>query len=438
MGFTENLELTETKLKRIAALSAANPEMVFTHVIHHFNEESLRACFHELDGQKALGIDGIDKASYGENLDENLRSLMDKMKRMAYIPGAVRQVLIPKDGKPNVSRQLGVSNFEDKLVQKMMQKILESIYEPLFHSDFFGFRPGRSCHDAIKELQTYLYTQEVETVIDVDLSNYFGSISHQEAIKIIRKKISDPRLIRYLIRMFKSGMLTNGELIVSDEGLVQGSCCSPIIANVFADEVICQWFEKTVKSHCIGEVKLVIYADDLVICCQYHKDALRIKTALSLRLQKYGLKMNEEKTKLVPFSRRKQKLGIDQGTFDFLGFTFYLGKSRKGFYIVKVKTNGKRFRAKLKKVNDWARAIRNKLSMKQLMKIAAAKLRGHVQYYGVSHNYRAVEAFVHITRRILFKWLNRRSQRKSFNWEQFLEFPTRVNFPGAKICHKLF
>ncbi len=438
MGFTEDLELTETKLKRIAALSAANPEMVFTHVIHHFNEESLRACFHELDGRKALGIDGVNKASYGENLDENLRNLMGRMKRMAYIPGAIRQVLIPKDGKPDTFRPLGISNFEDKLVQKMMQKILESIYEPLFHPDSFGFRPGRSCHDAIKELHAHLYAHEVETVIDIDLSNYFGSISHQEAIKIIRKKISDPRLIRYLIRMFKSGMLTNGELTVSDEGVVQGSCCSPIIANIFADEVICQWFEKTVKSCCAGEVKLIIYADDLVICCQYQKDALRVKAALNRRLQKYGLKMNEEKTKLVPFSKRKQKLGEDQGTFDFLGFTFYFGKARKGFYVVKAKTNGKRFRAKLKKVNEWARSIRNKLSMNQLMKTAAAKLRGHVQYYGVSHNYRAVEVFVHKTEHILFKWLNRRSQRKSFNWEQFQEFLIRINFPGAKICHKLY
>jgi group II intron reverse transcriptase/maturase len=438
MRFSENLDLTETKLKRIAALSAANPEMVFTNVIHHFNEESLQACFHELDGQKAIGIDGIDKASFGENLSEKLRDLTDRMKRMAYIPGVVRQVLIPKEGKPGATRPLGISNFEDKIVQKMMQKVLESIYEPLFHPNSYGFRPGRSCHDAIGELHAYLSTHEVETVIDVDLANYFGSISHQEVIKVIRNKISDPRLIRYLRRMFKSGMLTDGELTVSDEGVVQGSCCSPIIANIFADEVICKWFDKTVKAHCVGEVKLVIYADDLVICCQYQKDALRIKSALGKRLQKYGLKMNEDKTKLVPFSKRKQKCGEDQETFDFLGFTFYIGKSRKGFYLIKLKTNGKRFSAKLKKENDWARANRNKYSLSQLMKTAAAKVRGHVQYYGVSHNFIAVDNFVFKMVKILFKWLNRRSQRKSFNWEQFQEFLNRVNFPGAKICHKLF
>ena len=438
MRFTENQNVTETKLKRIAALSATNPKMVFTNVIHHFNEESLQTCFRELDGRKALGDDGIDKASYGENLLENLRNLVERMKRMAYVPGVVRQVLIPKDGKPNDFRPLGISNFEDKIVQKMMQKVLESIYEPLLHPDSYGFRPGKSCHDAIAALHAHLSTHEVETVIDVDLSNYFGSISHQEVIKVISKKVSDPRLIRYLWRMFKSGILTKGELIVSDEGAVQGSCCSPVIANIFANEVICKWFEEMVKKCCVGEVKLIIYADDLVICCQYHKDAERIKKALGQRLQKYGLKMNEEKTKLVPFSIRKQKLGQDQGTFDFLGFTFYIGKSRKGYYLVKVKTIGKRFRAKLKKVNEWVRSIRNVLSLKQLMKLAAKKLMGHIQYYGISHNYKAVAIFVIWVKRILFKWLNRRSQRKSFSWEKFQEYLRRVNFPEAKICHKLF
>lgn len=253
MRFTENLELTETKLKRIAALSAADPNKVFTHLIHYFNEESLRACFHELNGRKAVGTDGIDKASYGENLNKNLRDLVDRMKRMAYVPGPVRQVLIPKEGMEGATRPLGISNFEDKIVQRMMHKVLESIYEPLFHEDSYGFRPGRSCHDAIKALRAYLSTHNVETVIDVDLSNYFGSIPHREAIKIISKKISDPRIIRYLRRMFKSGVLENGELTMSDEGVPQGSGCSPIIANIFAHEVIVKWMEETVKAHCVAK-----------------------------------------------------------------------------------------------------------------------------------------------------------------------------------------
>jgi RNA-directed DNA polymerase len=437
MEFAESSIETETKLKRIAVLSAANPEMVFTHVIHHFNMESLRTCFHELEGQKAMGSDGIDKEKYGANLEENLQDLMSRMKRMAYIPGAVRQVLIPKEGIPGATRSLGISNFEDKIIQKMMHKVLESIYEPLFCENSYGFRPGRSCHDAIEALHAHLSTHEVEIVIDVDISNYFGEIPHHEVINIIKKKVSDPKLIRYLIRMFKAGVLAEGEMILSDEGVSQGSVCSPIIANIFAHEVIDDWFEKTVKAHCAGEVKMIRYVDDVVICCQYMRDAERIKSALSNRLVKYGLEMNEDKTKLVKFSKRKQRTE-KQETFDFLGFTFYIGKSQKGFYLIKVKTNSKRFRAKLKKVNDWARTIRNKRPLKKVMEIAAAKLRGHIQYYGVSHNYADVKTFTHRVTEILFKWLNRRSQRKSFTWEKFQEFLKRVNFPRAKICHKLF
>lgn len=438
MKYSDDYEITATKLNRIAVLSKANPKMAFSNLLHHFNVESLSACFQELDGKKAVGVDDVDKASYGKSLRSNLLSLVGRIRGMAYVPGAVRQALIPKEGRPGDTRKLGISNFEDKLVQKMMQKILESIYEPLFHPDSYGFRLGRSCHDAIKALFAHLSTHEVETVIDVDLSNYFGSISHQVAIDIIGKKISDPRIIRYLIRMFKSGVLADGELTVSDEGVVQGSCCSPIIANIVANEVICKWFEEMVKGYCVGEVKLVIYADDLVICCQYQKDAVRVKRALGLRLQKYGLKMNESKTRFVNFSRRKQRNGTDQGTFNFLGFTFYIGKSRKGRYVVKVKTIGKRFKAKLKNVNNWARSIKDKLPLKQIMKVAAAKLRGHIQYYGVSHNFRGVSTFAFKVRRILHKWLNRRSQRKSFSWNKFQLYLDKIMFPEAKICHKLF
>lgn len=438
MQISENAMMTEMKLKRIAALSTANPEKVFTHVIHHFNEESLKACFFELDGQKAKGSDGIDKASYGEALDENIRNLMERMRRMAYIPGPVRQVQIPKEGKPGATRPLGISNFEDKLVQKMMQKILESIYEPLFHENSYGFRPGRSCHQAIENLHAYLSTHRVETVIDVDLSNFFGSIGHEQVMNVIRKKISDPRLIRYLYRMFKSGILAEGELSYSDEGVVQGSMCSPVIANIFAHEVIDEWIEYTVKSHCKGEVKMIRYADDLVLCCQYQQDAHRIKAALAKRLDKYGLKMNEDKTKLVKFSKQNLKRGEVQETFDFLGFTFYLGKARKGYPVIRVKTSGKRFRTKLKKVNDWARSMKNKTTLNQIMKLAISKVRGHIQYYGVSHNYRYVQNFAEEVKRILFKWLNRRSQRKSFDWERFTKYLAKIQFPKAEIYHHLF
>jgi group II intron reverse transcriptase/maturase len=438
MGFTETPTVTETKLKRIAALSAGNREMIFTQLMHHFNEESLLTCYQELDGKKAKGNDGVDKASYGKELTANLKNLVERLKRMAYIPGSVRLVQIPKEGKPGATRPLGISNFEDKVVQKMMQKVLESIYEPLFYENSYGFRPGRGCHDAIKALQNHLNDHETEAVIDVDLSNFFGSIDRKLLIEIIGKKIGDPRLIRYLIRMFKAGILSEGELTYDDEGVVQGSSCSPILANIFAHEVIDEWMEEIVKPLCVGTVKMIRYADDIVICCGTHHDAERIKAVLGKRLAKFNLRMNEEKTKLVKFSKRKQAQGEKQETFDFLGFTLYLGNSRRGKIVPKVKTRGKTLRAKLKKVNIWAKEIRNKFTMNNIMKKAAVKLSGHIRYYGVSHNSASVGTFVMQVQRILFKWLNRRSQRKSFTWEQFKAYLDRIKFPEAKIHHRLF
>src|SRR3990167_2601591 len=288
---------TNTILNRITWLSKQDSQKKFESLMHLFNCESLLECFHELDKNKAVGIDGVNKMAYAMNLNGNIEALITKMKNMAYRPGPVREVLTPKEGKPGATRPLGISNLEDKIVQRMMHKVLESIYEPLFYENSYGFRPGRSCHDAIEALHAHLSTHEVETVIDVDLSNYFGSIPQETVLEIIKKKISDPRLLRYLIRMFKSGLLVDGELVISDEGLVQGSACSPIIANIFAHEVIDEWIETTVKTHCKGEVKMVRYADDIVICCQYNRDAERVKAAFAQRLDKYGLKMNEDKTK---------------------------------------------------------------------------------------------------------------------------------------------
>jgi group II intron reverse transcriptase/maturase len=417
---TEIPPTTETKLKRIATLSAENPEMRFTQLMHHFNEESLLTCYQELDGKKAIGSDGVDKIKYGEELNTNLKTLVEKMRRMAYIPGPVRLVQIPKEGKPNATRPLGISNFEDKIVQKMMHKVLESIYEPLFCEDSYGFRPGRGCHDAIKALQNHLNDHEIETVIDVDLSNFFGSIDRKLLADIIGKKIGDTRLIRYLMRMFKAGILAEGELIHDEQGVVQGSACSPILANIFAHEVIDIWMEEIVKPRCAGSVRMIRYADDMVICCGNKQDGERIKATLTKRLAKYNLRMNEDKTKLVKFSKRKQQQGEKQETFDFLGFTFYLGESRYGKTIPKVKTKGKALRTKMKRVNVWVKEIRNEFTMNNIMKKATKKLEGHIQYYGVSHNFKSVSLFVMHVERTLFKWLNRRSQRKSFTWEQFV------------------
>jgi group II intron reverse transcriptase/maturase len=438
MSISKTQENADTKLAEIVWLSTQNPAQEFTSLMHHINVGSLRRCFERLDGRKALGTDKISKDAYGENLKTNLEELIERMKRMAYRPQAVRQVLIPKEGKKGATRPLGISNFEDKLIQKRYQEILESIYDPIFLDCSYGFRPRLSCHDAIKALHTHLYAEEVETVIDVDLAHFFGTIDHQMLLEMLNRKIKDKKFLRYISRMLKAGVLANGELIVSDEGTSQGSCCSPVLANVAAHYIIDVWIEEIVKPLTEGTIKAFRYADDLVICCQYNKDAVRIRKALGKRLEKYNLKLNEEKTKMVPFSKRKTQQGIKQEGFDFLGFTFYLGKSLKGRVIPKLKTIGKRYRSKLRKMNEWARQIRNKGNLGDIWKIYCAKLRGHIQYYGVSFNIKAIEKFTHETKKILFKWLNRRSQRKSFNWEKFKLFIEKNPPPKTKIHHKLF
>ena len=438
MGLSKTQVNTDTKLAEIAWLSAQNPTQEFTSLVHHINVGSLRRCFERLDGKKAIGTDKISKDVYGENLRANLEELIERMKRMAYRPQAVRQVLIPKEGKPGATRPLGISNFEDKLIQKRFQEILESIYDPIFLDCSYGFRPGKGCHDAIKALHAHLYAKEVETVIDVDLANFFGTIDHQMLKELLSMKIKDTKFLRYISRMFKAGILSKGNLSISDEGVVQGSCCSPVLANVAAHYIIDVWLEEIVKPRTVGTIKVFRYADDLVICCQYNKDAVRIRKALGNRLAKYKLKLNEEKTKMVSFSKKKKRQGVQQEGFDFLGFTFYLGKSVKGTVIPKLKTMGKRYRSKLKKMNEWANQIKNKGRLGDIWKMFCAKLRGHLQYYGVSFNIKAIQKFTYETTRILFKWLNRRSQRKSFNWEKFKLFMEKNPLPEVKIYHRLF
>jgi RNA-directed DNA polymerase len=244
--------------------------------------------------------------------------------------------------------------------------------------------------------------------------------------------------MRYINRMFKAGVLSEGDLVMSDEGVMQGSCSSPILANIFAHYAIDLWIEEMVKPNCKGKVRLFRYADDAIICCQDDVDAQRIRKALRKRLDKYKLKLNEEKTKQVPFDKRKVTQGVERGTFDFLGFTFYLGKARSGRIIPKLKTKAKTLKTKLKKVKEWIKEAKNRIPLKQIWKTFVAKLRGHINYYGVSHNGECVAQFVHEARGIVFKWLNRRSQRKSFTWKEFAKYIEKHPLPTAKIVIKLF
>jgi RNA-directed DNA polymerase len=437
MAITKAFENTETKLKRLRLRSTENSGCEMQWVMPLFSVEGFKYWFRQLDGKKAVGIDGITKETYGENLESNIDDLITRMKRFSYRPGAVREVLIPKgDGK---MRPLGIGNLEDKLVQTGIAEVLEAIYEPQFYDFSYGFRPKRSCHQAIKALMNHLFSNPVRCIIDVDLKNYFGSIKHDVLLDFLKIRIKDDSFLRYIVRTLKAGILRQGTFVVSDEGAPQGSPASPILANIMAHYVIDDWFVQMVTPVMRGQVKLIRYADDLVICCELESDAHRIMKGLKGRLAKYGLELNESKTKVVSFDKRRFGKGEKQGTFDFLGFTFFLGVSKnKKVPAPKLKTSRKRAQVKLKRVSEWVKLNRHKVRMRPLWETFRQKLAGHMQYYGVSHNSLNVGKFFREATRIFFMWMNRRSQKRSLTWGQFYNFLKLYPLPRIKIYCKLF
>jgi group II intron reverse transcriptase/maturase len=437
MAITKAFESTETRLKRLKQRCKGDPDIELKWLMPIFDIKGLTSWFHLLDGTKASGIDGVTKREYGENLQTNLQSLLEQMKGLSYRPGAVREVLIPKgDGK---MRPLGICNLEDKIVQTGMAKVLEAIYEPMFYDFSYGFRPGRSCHAAIKDLHKYLYKNRCDCVIDVDIRNFFGSIRHEILINLIGGKIADEVFLRYVSRTLKAGVLRGDQFAVSDEGTPQGSPVSPVLANIFAHYVIDRWFVEMAKPVMRGRVHMVRYADDLVICCELASDASRILTGLKNRLKKFGLEVNGDKTKIVHFDRNGLGRGERQESFDFLGFTWYIGKSLKGgFPLVKVKTSRKRLSAKLRRVREWMSENRHRHRLVTLWTKFRRKLDGHIRYYGVSFNQRNVGSFINSAVKIFFKWINRRSQKRSINWDKFNKFVERYPLPETKTYVYLF
>lgn len=424
---------TETKLRRIAKLSSEDPCLKFKWLMPHFNVENLTGCFHGLDGRKAVGIDGKTKGEYGRELEENVESLIEKMKRMSYRPQPVREVLIPKAN--GSYRPLGISGIEDKIVQSMTAKVLSGIYEPIFSNNSFGFRSGRSCHKAIKSVRNYLMLNKCEVVLDVDLENFFGQIDHQKLLEILAIKIEDKTFLRYISRMLKAGIMTVNGPRPSPQGTPQGSIVSPILANIFAHFVIDGWFETVVKKHLKGKAEIFRYADDFVICCERESDAHRILKALKGRLGKYGLKLNTEKTKLIRFDRRKYSGALKQETFDFLGFTFYVCK-RHG--VIKVKTSSKSLRSGLTDLKNWLIKNRCKMRFKDLWVCTSMKIKGHVAYFGVTFNHRMMSNFIFQATKIFFKWVNRRSQRRSITWKNFNKFTRLYPIPRPKTHFDLY
>ena len=425
----------ETKLARIAAVAKNKPEERFTSLIHLINREMLIQCHQEMKTNKAAGVDEVTKAAYEMNLEENIDNLLDSMKRQAYQPQPARRVYIPKAGTDQ-KRPLGIPAYEDKLVQAALGKILNAIYEQDFLECSFGFRPGRGCHDALKVLDRIVNKPNIRYVVDTDIRSFFDHMDHDWMKTFIAHRIEDKNLRRLMARLLKAGIIEAGIRYDTPQGAPQGGCCSPIMANVYLHYVIDLWFEKAVRKHSKGQAYMVRYADDGIFCFETKEDALRFYEALKRRLAKFNLEISEEKTSIVELRKGKDEAD-DSGTFDFLGFTHYVGKDSNGRKRVQRKTSKKKYKASVSRCKEWLKRNRV-LPAKELMKKLNSKIQGHCNYYGVTGNRRAVGNFIDEVRSMLFKWMNRRSQKKSFNWEIYVRFLKDYPLPKAKVKVNLF
>lgn len=404
---------------------------------HLLNETFLAECYQELKKKKAPGIDGVSVEEYGKDIQNNLQVLVRRMKEKSYRPQPVRRVYIPKNnGK---LRPLGIPAVEDKVVQMGISKILESIFENDFLEVSYGFRRGKSCHDALKTLDKAVMSKPVSYIIEVDIKGYYDHIDHKWLMKCLKQRIVDTSLLRLIWRNLKAGVMEESRVMKTEKGAPQGGIMSPILSNIYLHYILDLWFEKKLKKKLKGYAQLIRYADDFVICCQYKEEAYSILTELKSRLAKFGLEVSEEKTHIKKFGRfakaDAEKEGNKPATIEFLGFTHFCTTSRKGKFILGRKTSGKKFRNHLKIINEWLKCIRNMIPLKDWWKILRLKLTGYYQYYGVSGNYRSIDKYYDKVLKIAYKWWNRRSQKKSGNWEEFQNMLKLYPLPKPRIVH---
>lgn len=427
----------ETQLERIAEIGKSKPSEKFTSLIHLINKETLIKSHNEMKAKKASGVDEITKELYDNNLLENIESLITRMKKQAYKPQPGRRVYIPKPGT-NDKRPLGIPAYEDKLVQSNLADILNAIYEQDFLECSFGFRPNRGCHDAIKLLDKIVNKPIINYVVDTDIKGFFDNVDHEWMMKFLKHRIEDKNLLRLISRFLKAGIVEDGIKYDTPKGTPQGGVCSPILANIYLHYVLDLWFDKIVRKHCKGSAYMVRYADDSVFCFQYKEDAERFFEAFIQRLRKFNLEVAEEKTKIIKLNKgNNDKVDKDRNSFDFLGFTHYVGKDKNGRKRVKRKTSKKKYRASLLRCKEWIKANRS-LPIKEFMKIIVSKIQGHCNYYGITDNGRFVSNFVDECRTLIFKWLNRRSQKRSFNWSKFIIFQKQYPLPKVKTYVNIF
>jgi RNA-directed DNA polymerase len=426
-------EDTATKLLQISNVSKDKPDYRFVSLASMINEDYLKTCYHELKKNKASGIDGVSVEEYGVGLEDKLRSLVARMKTMSYRPQNVLRVYIPK--AQGGQRPLGIPAVEDKIVQKGISGILKAIFEPNFIEESYGFREGRGCHDALKKISQQISSKPVNYVLDADIKGFFDNVSHEWMIKFLEHRINDKNLIRIIVRFLKSGVMENGKYMKTEKGTPQGGIISPVLANIYLHYVLDLWFKKVLRKQLRGYAEIVRYADDFLILVEYKEDSEKALAMLRERLAKFDLELSEAKTSVVRFGKTadKDRDSNKPGTFDFLGFTHFCAKSRKGYFKVGRKTSKKRFSRSLREINDFLRKNRNRYKLSELWKKLKQKLLGHYHYYGVSENSISISNFHWKVTELIFKWLNRRSQKNSFNWEEFNKYLVKYPLPRPKI-----
>ncbi len=439
MGMQSPKEPVSTRLRRIAELAKNAPDMAFTSLNHHIDLDWLREAYRRISKKAAPGIDGVTACEYEANLEENLADLLNRAKSGRYRAPAVRRVHIPKGASGKETRPIGIPCLEDRVLQKAVAMLLDAIYEPLFKDCSYGFRKGRSAHQALrvvwKGLQGF---GRGGWVIDLDISKYFDTIPHYLLREILRQRVRDGVLVRLLGKWMKAGVMEEGRISYPGSGTPQGGVISPILANAYLHEVLDTWFDETVKPRLTGRAFLVRYADDAVLAFTEERDARRVLKVLPKRFGKYGLTLHPEKTRIVDF--RRPGSGKDgprppKGrSFPFLGFTHHWGKSRKGRWIVKQKTAKDRFTRSMGRIRQWCRRNRH-AKVGWQAKMLRKKLVGHYNYYGITGNIGSLCRFFHEVKWTWFKWLRRRGQRRRLNWERFIFLLEVLKLPTPKIKH---
>ena len=411
------------RIKQRARTHGSEP---FDNLFSQLDGVMLRHAFEQLETGRAVGVDGISTEEYEVGLESRLTALQDRLHRETYRPLPSRRRWIPKgDGR---KRPLGIPATEDKVVQRALACVLTEVYEEEFYDFSWGFRPGRSCHDALRALGHHIARDRVNWVVEADIKGFFDNVDHEWLLKMVGHRVRDQRVRRLIQRMLEAGVMEDGSRLDTEKGTPQGGVISPLLANVYLHYVVDDWFVKVVKRDSKGQAHLVRFADDFVACFEVESDAAKFRRSLEQRLSRFGLELELTKTRTLRFgrfaARDAKRRGERVAVFDFLGFTHYCGTSRAGWFKLKRRTSKKRLRAKLHAVRDWIRSHLT-LPVGDLWETVNRKLVGHYTYYHVSDNWALVMSFRWQTLKALYWGLNRRSQSRSMTWRTFLAYVDR-------------